>query len=390
MLDKFRGKRILMLQGPNGAFFRKVATRLTALDATVWKINLSPADAFFFPGPRATSYRGTFEDWPDFFARFAQEHAIDVVLLFGDCRPYHQTAIERAATMKLPVAVFEEGYLRPNYVTLEDGGVNGNSKLPRTPDFYRKLVPRQLPKARPVGNVLPAAAYATIANSLLCTLFGFRYPHYQHHRDVNTFRQMAYWARGLYRKWKYTRRDLPVTSQLLDGSIGPFFLVALQVHLDSQMRYCRFEGVEDFLRQVVSSFAEHAPKDCRLLVKHHPFDRPYRDYTRLLESLAKQWELGDRLVYVDVIPLPLALKLAKGTVVINSTVGLTSVQVGTPTKCLGEAVYDMEGLTHQGPLADFWNAPGSVDHELYARFRQYLRTENQLNGSVWTSLFDES
>jgi capsule polysaccharide modification protein KpsS len=66
------------------------------------------------------------------------------------------------------------------------------------------------------------------------------------------------------------------------------------------------------------------------------------------------------------------------------------VQFGTPTKCLGEAIYDIPGLTHQGTLAQFWQNPGTVDRELYARFRYYLRTTNQLNGSVWTDLFDES
>ncbi|WP_250313331.1 capsular polysaccharide export protein, LipB/KpsS family, partial [Escherichia coli] len=34
---------------------------------------------------------------------------------------------------------FEEGYLRPQFITVEEGGVNAYSSLPRDPDFYRKL-----------------------------------------------------------------------------------------------------------------------------------------------------------------------------------------------------------------------------------------------------------
>jgi capsule polysaccharide modification protein KpsS len=155
------------------------------------------------------------------------------------------------------------------------------------------------------------------------------------------------------------------------------------------MNYCKYGDIEEFISEVVASFAHHAPRDHVLVIKHHPFDRPYRDYTHLLDELRIKHDLGDRLVYVDVIPLPQALKAARGTIVINSTVGLSSVQVGTPTKCLGNAVYDMAGLTHQGELAHFWQDPGSVDRELYARFRYHLRTTSQINGSVWTDLFDE-
>jgi capsule polysaccharide modification protein KpsS len=388
MLDRYAGKRILMLQGPNGGFFRRVANRLIARGADVTKVNFNPADQLFFHGKGTLAYRDGLEAWPDYFARLIAERHIDAVLLFGDCRPYHQAAMKRARELAVEVAVFEEGYLRPNHVTLEVGGVNGSSSIPRDPEFYRQLTITPLPKPRPVGNVMPKATFVTIVNSLACTLFAWRYPKYQHHRDVNTFRQCVLWGRGLFRKLAYRRRDRNIARRLSEQQMPPFFLVALQVHLDSQMNYCGYRDIEEFISDVVASFASAAPKDCWLLVKHHPFDRPYRDYTKLLNELRVKYALGERLVYVDIIPLPQALKTTRGTVVINSTVGLSSVQVGTPTKCLGAAVYDMPGLTHQGSLADFWRAPGSVDRDLYARFRYYLRTTSQLNGSVWTDLYD--
>lgn len=390
MLARYQGKKVLMLQGPNGWFFRRVARRLVRLGADVAKINFNAADQLFFPGPNAICYREGLEAWPKYLDNFVLQRGIDVVLLFGDCRPYHRAAIERAKALGIEVGVFEEGYLRPNHVTLETGGVNGQSSLPKDPDFYRRLVPAPLPKPRPVGNVMPAAVFVTIVNSLACTLFAWRFPRYQHHRDVNTWRQIALWGRGVFRKLKHRVRDRKLSQTLTEQRMPPFFIVALQVHLDSQMNYCKYGSTEEFLTDVVESFAAHAPKDCSLLIKHHPFDRPYRDYTVLLDQLRQQYQLGERLVYADVIPLPLALKAARGTVVINSTVGLSSVQVGTPTKCLGDAVYDMPGLTHQGPLDAFWQAPGIVDRELYAHYRYYLRTTNQLNGSVWTDLFENS
>ena len=169
----------------------------------------------------------------------------------------------------------------------------------------------------------------------------------------------------------------------------PYFLVPLQVHLDSQLRHSPYATINHFIREVVTSFAEHAPKDHALVFKLHPMDRPYSDYATDIEALRLEHGLGDRLLYVDVINLPAALRGARGTVVINSTVGLSSLTHGTPVKCLGRAVYDIPGLTHQGSLAEFFQAPAAVDRELYQRFRQWLLEQNQLNGSVWSRLHDD-
>jgi capsule polysaccharide modification protein KpsS len=122
-------------------------------------------------------------------------------------------------------------------------------------------------------------------------------------------------------------------------------------------------------------------------LKDHPLGRPYRDYSALLDELRNAHGLGDRLCYVDVIHLPSALRNARGVVTINSTVGLSSIHHGTPVKCLGTAVYDMPGLTYGGPLDEFWRAPGEVDADLYRKFRWWLRTNNQINGSVWRELW---
>jgi capsule polysaccharide modification protein KpsS len=161
------------------------------------------------------------------------------------------------------------------------------------------------------------------------------------------------------------------------------------VHLDSQLSHSRYASIEDFIREVVATFAEHAPPDHALLLKLHPMDRPYSDYSAEIEALRRKHGLGERLLYVDVINLPAALRGARGTVVINSTVGLSSLTHGTPVKCLGRAVYDMPGLTHQGSLAEFFQSPTPVDRALYRRFRHWLLEHNQLNGSVWSRLHED-
>jgi capsule polysaccharide modification protein KpsS len=166
----------------------------------------------------------------------------------------------------------------------------------------------------------------------------------------------------------------------------PYFFVPLQVYLDSQMQHSSFPTIEAFIEHVIESFARHAPSDTTLLLKHHPFDRAYRDYGELIRELAARFGLGDRVVYADVIPIPATLRGARGTIVMNSTVAVSSMHHGTPVMCLGNAVYNMPGLTYQGTLEAFWNDPGRVDRELFDRFRYWLRVTNQINGSVWTDL----
>ena len=50
-------------------------------------------------------------------------------MLYGDVRPIHAEAVARAKAAGIMVHVFEEGYLRPYWVTYERGGSNGHSRL---------------------------------------------------------------------------------------------------------------------------------------------------------------------------------------------------------------------------------------------------------------------
>lgn len=83
--------------------------------------------------------------------------------------------------------------------------------------------------------------------------------------------------------------------------------------------------------------------------------------------------------------LPTLLKHARGVVVVNSTTGLQALEHQVPVKALGEAIYDMPGLCHQGPLDAFWHAaPHSApDRVLLRRFVSFLIARSQLNGSFY-------
>ena len=97
------------------------------------------------PAP-ATNYRGTLRDWPVFFDDFIVDHGVTDVVLFGDCRPHHASAHGMAKLRGLRVHVLEEGYIRPDFVTLEEGGVNGHSPMPRDPAWFRAEAARLPPE----------------------------------------------------------------------------------------------------------------------------------------------------------------------------------------------------------------------------------------------------
>jgi capsule polysaccharide modification protein KpsS len=388
MHPELRARHVLLLQGPVGPFFRRLAGELHQRGVAVTKVNFNAGDALFFrpgPGREVIAYRGRLADWPAALRRLLAERPIDAILLFGDQRPVHVAARQLAAELGLAVWVFEEGYLRPDYVTLERGGVNGNSSLPRDPEFYRRATAALPPPAEPVaiGNAFYHHAVWTALHSMALTFGAFLYPRYRHHRNSGTFYNLFCWVRGGVRKARYRRRDRGVVERLVREHDRRYWVLPLQVHCDSQLQHSDYASIEALIDEVVETFAGHAPPGHVLVVKHHPHDTPYRDYTRHLRALADRLGLAGRLRYVHDVHLPTLLKHARGVVTMNSTVGTSALHHRTPVKVLGRAIYDLPGLTCQRPLAEFFGDPGTVDAELYERFARWLRAANQLNGSFY-------
>lgn len=386
-LQAFAGKRVLLLQGPLGPFFRRLAGDLEAAGAQVSKIDFNGGDLLFSPAA-SIPYRGAAQDWAAYFEAFVARHRIDVVLLFGDCRPLHRIAHQVAERLGIEVGVFEEGYVRPDYVTLERFGVNGNSQMPRDPQYYLERPRVQVPATLPVGNTFwHTASWALmyyIASALLWPFF----PHYQHHRPL-TIREGWPWLRSAWRKQFFKFRERGIERRLAGVDAKRYFLVALQVHNDAQIHtHSEYSSVEAFIESVITSFGEHAQGESLLVIKHHPMDRGYHDYSKLIARLAARQGLEKRVLYIHDQHLPTLLENAQGVVLVNSTVGLSALDHGTPLKVCGTAIFDMPGLTYQGPLAEFWGkaAEHRISKTLYRNFRDYLIERTQLNGSFYRRL----
>lgn len=386
-LDALRGKRVLLLQSPVGPFFRRLAQDLCWIGAQVCKINFNGGDLLFYPLD-AINYRGSQQDWPEFLDRVITERKIDVLLMFGDCRPIHRVARQIASFRGLEVGVFEEGYIRPHFVTLERFGVNGHSQLPRSPLFYLNREVEEPPPVRRVDGAFASAALWAVLYYVASALLWPWFRRYRHHRRLSLLEGWP-WLRGFWRKAWFAWRERGIEQRLTGELSGRFFLVPLQVHNDAQIRtHSGFDTVTKFIHYVVRSFAVSAPPDTHLVIKHHPMDRGYHDYRDLIRRLERSYALGGRLHYIHDQHLPTLLRHARGCVVVNSTVGMSALFHNTPLKVCGSAIYDMPGLSYTGSLKQFWtDAPGVVvDRELFRRFRDYLVKRTQLNGSFYRRL----
>ena len=384
------GKNILLLQGPMGKFFNLLDHKFITLGATTFRIGLNAGDEFFADARHFIPFKGRIEEWESFIAEFYEKHSIDMIFVFGDCRFYQSKAIKVAKREGVEVFVFEEGYIRPDFITLERNGVNDNSSLPREREFYDALAYHDKMECnskniRHIGNTYNEMAREAILYYIVGNLFYFKYPHYHHHRTFSALLEAFYGVRNFVRKQRYRLQEFNAKNLYQLQLHKQYFFVALQTHEDFQiLHHSDYKSVEAFIEEVLFSFAYKAPKDKYLVIKHHPMDRGKKDYARFIRNYATKLGCVERVNIVYDVHLPTLLKNAIGTITINSTVGISSLFHATPTLCLGRSFYDIKGLTSQGvKLNDFWKNYKPVDEDLFNKFRCYLIQKTQINGSFY-------
>ncbi len=374
-------RHVLLLQGKMGGFFTRFSTFLQTQDIEVSKINFNAGDAFFYRHPAAYEYTGTLAQFSSWLQTFIVEHNIDAIVCFGDCRPHHTQAARLSETLGISFFVFEEGYLRPDYITLQEHGINGYSRL-NIADI--KALKKANDKPLYTHNRFYRLSIAAIVYYIIARLYKSRYPHYSHYRGMTAWQEAIAWLKAPWRKLRGYLPDKRLQKQLITQADNNYFLVSLQVHNDSQItHHSDYRDVVQFIDEIIASFASHADSSQMLVFKHHPLDRGHRDYRELVASLAARYNVKSRVFYGCDMHLPTLMKHSIGMVTINSTTGLQSVYHKKPTKLMGRAIYDTPKLTDPKTLDQFWQQPKHPDNEFYLRFREYLIEQTQINGSFY-------
>nr|WP_256681841.1 hypothetical protein [Bordetella holmesii] len=93
-------------------------------------MNFTVGDTVYWQKDGAVAYRSGMPALSAFYSELFASRSITDVMLFGDCRPVHRPAVLLARSKGVRVHVFDEGYFRPYWVTMEQGGVNAHSSLP--------------------------------------------------------------------------------------------------------------------------------------------------------------------------------------------------------------------------------------------------------------------
>lgn len=377
-------RRVLLLQGPPTAFFSVLEHAFHQAGVPVTRVLLNAGDRLR-ARRGAVPFRGRLEEFEDFLEALMLREGITDVLYFADRVPYHRLAEEVARRLgDTPYAV-ENGYLRPDWLTLEPGGMGAFSRFPAD----REGIARIAAGAPAVDDaILYRHSFATEAwfdvTYNLAALAGSPfYRHFDRDRPNHPVREYLSWLPQLVRRQIARQRAPGQLARIVDGW-RPFYLVPLQLQEDYQIRHnSPWQHLPDMVDEVFASFARAAPAEAGLLVKIHPLDNGLQNWQGTVRRIKRRHGLTGRVRMLSAGSLPDMLAHCRGVVLVNSTVGLYAVRAGKPVKALGCAVYDVPGLTDPQPLDTFWTDPRPPEPDMVDAFVRALARATQLKGSLY-------
>jgi len=384
MSDREVISRFLFLQGPIGPCFRMLADNIRAHGHEVVKVNLWGGDVADYP--MGIPYRGSAAEWPQWIANLAEEKRITDLVLFGDQRPAHREAIEVLRCRIKRIHVLEEGYIRPNWITLDSRGANWNSGLPRDPKSQMHGLDHLAdPKALVVGPWVRSFLPAIIRHYLAGVFMKSQFPGYRHHRCYGPVREGVLWIGRFLTK--PLRKPLEArNAKKLEPLLGGHFVFPMQLEGDSQLHaYSRYASIHDAMEEVVASFMAHAEPSARLFIKPHPLDPAIWATRRRVFAAIRAHRAKGRVYWIDRPGIGPLLKKAKGLVTVNSSCGLVALRNGVPTKVLGKAFWNQNRITDQSALDDFWQSPVPPDKDDVDILIRSIMRRTQINGGYYSA-----
>ena len=374
----------LFLMGPIGTFFSRLSNYLEENNVRTYKITF-PLYEYGFPKSRLIKYHKDISFFKNFLKKIIIDKKIKHIFMYGNVLIPHRNALSLVEELKkedlyVNTHIFELGYLRPNFVTLENSGINYSSSFIKGREFYLKQDSYKLfPIAKKHARFRIRKIWKTISFINHC---------FKNYKIVETEHKLQpkpiyiwYQIKGFFLKFYFSFTQSNLKKKCLFEK--NFFLIVLQVSTDSQL----LEGsdIKDnkkFIYNVIKDFAK-ANVDNNLVFKHHPRDRGYINYANTIEKLSKQFGVYKKVFYIHDYFLSKLFQNSncKGTVLINSTVGYQSLYHSVPLKSLGVAPFNIEGLSDQRNLVSFFKNPLPVDKLLFNKFYKYILENSQINGN---------
>ena len=382
-------RMFLFLQGPHGPFFFQLARALQEAGHSVLKAGFNGGDQRFW-ADRATyaPIHVAPDDWGETVADMIIEKKVTDIVLYGDTRPLHAAAIRAAKAVGVQVHCFEEGYLRPYWITYERDGTNGNSRL-------AELSLQEIADRVGLPDTDPPDAPANWGESWHHSWYGCHYhfevlrgrrhyPEYRTHRRESIPLEVALNFKRLVTTPFRAADRMVRTRALLNRSL-PYHVVLLQLAHDANMRvHSTFKSAEEFVDLVVASFATGAPRHHQLVFKAHPFEDGREPVSELVSTAARKQGVAERVWFMPGGRLGPLLDHARSAVTVNSTAAHQALWRGLPVKAFGRSIYSKRELVSTQPLDAFFAKPLEPDVGNYRIFRQFLLETSQVPGGFYS------
>ncbi|MBF9045344.1 capsule biosynthesis protein CapA [Rhodobacterales bacterium HKCCE4037] len=383
-------RTFLFLQGPHGPFFHKLAQMLASAGASVWRVGFNRGDQAFWPDADTyIPFRDAADAWESRACDLMDEKGVTDLVLYGDTRPIHAQAIAQAKARGITVHVFEEGYLRPYWVTYERGGANGHSRLMETSVKQMRTALKNLDLDLPDapakwGDMRQHVFYGAAYHGFVL-LANKAYANFRPHRALTVRDEFRLYLRRLALMPFLWLDRVQATTRIKTGGF-PYHLALLQLAHDASFRdHGPFETMADFLEVLIEGFAEGAPAHHHLVFKAHPLEDGRTPIRADIRRIAAAHGVSDRVHYVRGGKLARLLNDARSAVTVNSTAAQQALWRGLPLKAFGQAVYLKPEFVSDQPMGAFFQNPTRPDSRAYRDYRHYLLETSQISGSFYSA-----
>ena len=393
--EKKEEKRVVLLQGPVGPFFKRFRSHLEKNGYDAWHICFNPADRLFSQKRNRINFRGDLADWESWFSSFLSAAHVDKIILFGSERPIHRVARKLAAAAHIRVISLEEGYVRPGFITIEEGGNNASSPLAGQVPSASSTTPEYPDhETEDFKGFWLMCGYGTIYY-VVRQFFTFGKQKQLMHRRFFAAPEIFFWIRNGWRRVFRHAHNSSKIGHLTKKHSGNFYLVPMQVAADTQLQdAAQGWSLMRLISTTLKSFAEHAPAHCRLVFKVHPLERGHCNNQPLIIDTAKVYGVADRVDILDAGSLGHLASHAAGMITINSTSGLSAIYHGIPLLVMGKAVYGHPDLVlfgdHQSDLDSFWSCGHVADKVLRRAYLNWIKHEALVHGDFYAKKGQET
>ena len=278
----------LFLQSHPSFIGRSLINQMRSQGVECHIVNLSLSDWLSRLGLGAKNYMGKLENWRDYLRNFIECNAITDIVYYQDQRPYHRIARSLAHEMKLNTYVYEFGYFRPDWVTLEKGGMGPFSHFPNNPEQIMRLASKLDERVYSTHYPYPffAEAFFEVVYHMMPRGFPFVFRHYKNDRYYHPWFDFPSYIPRLLRS-----KSLEISAQqTIDSLVADeteFFVIPMQLQSDYQIRRASHYGhMSEMVEEVISSFKKNANKDAALVFKVHPLDNNIERWPRARIALS--------------------------------------------------------------------------------------------------------